>query len=82
MKISICAGVAGVQSALALGALALGYPQVAGAFGAFALVQLISIAAQRCATDGVCDTRLVAPDVPRPPLRAAMRASKRGAAQS
>ena len=70
MRISFCAVIAGLQSALALAALALGYPQVAGAFGVFALVQVISLAAQRCAPDGTCDTRLVSPDVPRPLARA------------
>lgn len=79
---SLCAGLAGVQTALALGALALGHPQVAGAFGLFAVVQFMSIAAQRCAADGACDTRLISPDVPRPLRRPAIRANKRGVAQS
>ncbi len=70
MKISFCAWVAGMQSALALAALALGYPQVAGAFGVFAVVQVISIAAERCVPDRACDTRLVSPDAPAPMRRA------------
>lgn len=70
MRISFCAVIAGLQSALALGALALGYPQVAGAFGVFALVQVITLTAERCTPDVTCDTRLVSTDVPRPMPRA------------
>lgn len=62
MKISFCAGVAIFQASLALGALALGYPAVALAFGAFALVQTITVVAQRCVSNGACETLLVSSD--------------------
>lgn len=68
MRISFCEGVAVVQIALALGALALGYPSVALAFGAFALVQVISVVAQRCGPNGACDANLV-PEMTRDPSR-------------
>lgn len=68
MRISFCEGVAVVQIALALGALALGYPSVALAFGAFALVQVTSVVAQRCSPKGACETNFV-PGMTRDPSR-------------
>ena len=64
MRVSVCSAIAGVQVALALGALVLGQPLVAGVFGIFAVVQLVSVLAQRCGPEGACDSRLVAPDAP------------------
>ena len=64
MKFSLCAAIAGVHLTIALGALALGQPLVAGVFGIFAVVQLIGVVAQRCGPDGACDSRLVAPGAP------------------
>lgn len=53
--------IAGLQMLLAFGALALGQPAIAGVFGVFALVQLISVFGQRCVPGGACESRLVAP---------------------
>lgn len=66
MKLSFCAAIAGVQIAVAVGALALGHLSVAAAFGVFAVVQLIGVLGQRCGPERACETRLVAPDAPVP----------------
>lgn len=63
-----CHGVAAIQYALALGALALGHIEVAGAFLVFALAQTFTLVVQRCGwAGGACET--AAPDratTPRP----------------
>lgn len=62
MNLSFCAAIAGVQIALAVGALALGHASIAAAFGVFAVVQLIGVLGQRCGPERACETRLVASD--------------------
>lgn len=57
MKISYCEGVAIVQGCLALGALVIGEPAIAAAFGVFAAVQVITLAASRRLGQPVCGDR-------------------------
>lgn len=53
-RTSLCELAAAAQVALALGAFAFGHPELAAAFGVFAIARIIALVAQRCADSATC----------------------------
>lgn len=62
--LTLCHGVAGIQYALAIGSLALGHVELAGAFFVFALVQTFPLIVRRCGWSGACESTPVDPAAP------------------